>query len=241
MISISQLHKRFDKLHALQGIDLTIDAGKAVALVGPNGSGKTTLLKTLLGLVVPDSGSILLDGVAINSTWQYRERIGYMPQIGHYPENMRIGQVFEMLADLRKPQVATDDDLIVAYKLRALFHKPMRSLSGGTRQKVGACLALLFNPDVLVLDEPTAGLDPLSAEMLKEKIHAEHQRGKLILITSHILSDLEELTNEMVYLWEGKVVFHRSIDALKADTHTETLNKAMAHIIARQTQAAYVH
>jgi Cu-processing system ATP-binding protein len=234
MISLESLHKRFGPLTVLDDVSLRIAAGSAVALVGPNGAGKTTLIKALLGLVIPDSGTLRVNGQAINGTWAYREQIGYMPQIGHYPENMRMGQVFEMLTDLRGAASVTDDDLIRAWNLRELFHKPMRSLSGGTRQKVGACLAFLFDPQILILDEPTAGLDPLAAEILKDKIHADRQRGKTFLITSHIISDLEELTTEMVYLWEGRVRFHHSIADLKARTGADTLNRALAAVIAQQ-------
>lgn len=234
MISLESLHKRFGPLRVLNDVSLHIAAGSAVALVGPNGSGKTTLIKSLLGLVIPDSGSIKINDQIINNSWTYRDKIGYMPQIGHYPENMRMGQVFDMLTDLRGASAATDDDLIRAWNLRELFHKPMRSLSGGTRQKVGACLAFLFDPQLLILDEPTAGLDPLSSEMLKEKIHVEHQKGKTILITSHIISDLEELTTEMVYLWEGQLRFHHTIAELKTRTGADTLNRALAAVIAQQ-------
>ena len=112
----------------------------------------------------------------------------------------------------------------------------MRTLSGGTRQKVSACLAFLFNPEVWVLDEPTAGLDPLASEILKEKVLAEKAKGKLILVTSHILSDLEELTTDVLYLMEGKVQFYQSIEQLKSQTGEEKLNRALARVM-RENQS----
>lgn len=107
----------------------------------------------------------------------------------------------------------------------------MRTLSGGTRQKVSACLAFLFDPDVLILDEPTAGLDPISSEILKEKVLAEKAKGKLILVTSHILSDLEELTTDVIYIIEGKVQFYQTIDDLKSRTGEQRLNRALAKVM----------
>src|SRR5207237_9494798 len=112
-----------------------------------------------------------------------------------------------------------------------IVDKSMRSLSGGTRQKVSAALAFLFDPQILILDEPTAGLDPLSSEILKTKIAAEKSKGKLILITSHILSDLEDLTTDVMYLQEGKLIFFKSIGALRAETGEEKLGKAIAWVM----------
>ena len=164
--------------------------------------------------------------------WTYRAHIGYMPQTGRFPDNMRIAQVFEMMKDIRKGSTSRlDEDLISAFGLNKMLDKRMRTLSGGTRQKVGASLAFLFNPDVLILDEPTAGLDPVSSEILKEKIISEKQKGKLILITSHILSDLEDITTEIIYLEEGKLIFHKSLQQLKEDTGEEKLTRAIARVM----------
>jgi Cu-processing system ATP-binding protein len=109
----------------------------------------------------------------------------------------------------------------------------MKALSGGTRQKVSAALAFLFDPEILILDEPTAGLDPLASEILKEKIISEKERGKLILITSHILSDLEEFTTDILYLQDGKVVFFKTLQALQTDTGEEKLGKAIANLMKK--------
>jgi Cu-processing system ATP-binding protein len=109
----------------------------------------------------------------------------------------------------------------------------MRTLSGGTRQKVSASLAFLFKPDVLILDEPTAGLDPLASEILKEKIICEKQKGKLILITSHILSELDGLVTQVIYMQESKLIFHKSIENLRKDTGEEKLSKAIASVMLK--------
>jgi Cu-processing system ATP-binding protein len=116
-----------------------------------------------------------------------------------------------------------------------MFDKPMRTLSGGTTQKVSAALAFLFNPKVLILDEPTAGLDPLASEILKAKILKAKAEGKLIIVTSHIMSEVEEIADKIMYLFEGKVNFYKSIVELKAETGEEKLGKAIAQIMKRGT------
>jgi Cu-processing system ATP-binding protein len=228
MIKIKNIRKRYRKLLALNDINAEFSKGQVISLIGPNGSGKTTLLKTILGLVTPDEGTIYFYDLPIAGQVDYRKDIGYMPQIGRYPDNMKIGQLFTMLKNIREIEKTVDEELYYKFKLDAILDKSMRSLSGGTRQKVSAALAFLFDADILILDEPTAGLDPLSSEILKEKIIAEKEKGKLILITSHILSDLEELTTDVLYLQDGKLMFYKTMQQLKEDTGEEKLSKAIA-------------
>ncbi len=232
MIRIESLKKKFKKLQALDDISAFFNKGQVVSLIGPNGSGKTTLIKSILGMVKPDSGNIYVDGKLIKDDPSYRGRIGYMPQIGRYPDNMKVGHLFRMMKDIRKvPEEELDTDLLVKFNLVSIFEKPMRTLSGGTRQKVSAALAFYFNPVVLVLDEPTAGLDPVSSEILKEKIMQEKKKNKLILITSHILSDLDELTTDVMYLQDGRLIFMKDIGSLREETGEEKLGKAIARVM----------
>ncbi len=231
MIIANNVTKTFGKLKALDNVSVNCLRGQTIALIGPNGSGKTTLIKSILGMVVPDSGFITFDQDNILHTWMYRERIGYMPQIGRYPENMSIAQVFAMMRDIRKNVTSTDEELIEAFGLEEMMQKKMRTLSGGTRQKVSASLAFLFNPDVLILDEPTAGLDPVASEILKQKIIKEKQKGKLILITSHVLSELDDVVSEIIYLQDGKLQFHKTLQQLQRDTGEVKLAKAIAQIM----------
>ena len=234
MIIASNVSKRFGKLYALDNVSVTCTKGECIALIGPNGSGKTTLIKSILGMVVCNSGFITFNGKNILHNWQYRSSIGYMPQIGRYPDNMTIGQLFEMMKDIRHyKNAALDEELIQQFKLNELLDKRMRTLSGGTRQKVSAALAFLFDPDVLILDEPTAGLDPMSSEILKEKIIKEKEKGKLILITSHVLSELDDLVTQVIYMQDGKLCFHKSIEDLRTDTGQEKLSKAIASVMVK--------
>ncbi len=231
MIEIKELQKKFGKFEVLKNINLSCKKGECIALIGPNGCGKTTLIKSVLGMVLPDSGTIHFNGNSVLGEYLYREKIGYMPQIGRYPDNMTIGQIIEMIKKIRNSSDDLDEDLLHAFELEKMFDKQMRTLSGGTTQKVSAVLAFLFNPDALILDEPTAGLDPLAAEVLKEKIIKEKEKGKLILITSHLLSELDDLITEIIFMQEGKVHFHQKVEELKETTGEEKISKAIAKIL----------
>jgi Cu-processing system ATP-binding protein len=236
MIVAENVTKFFGKFKALDNVSLTCNNGQTISLIGPNGSGKTTFIKSLLGLVIPTSGKITFNDIDIRHDADFRKHIGYMPQIGRYPANMRIAQILDMMCDLRKSDLSmTDNELIEQFELNKIRNKRMRTLSGGTRQKVSAALAFLFKPEVLILDEPTAGLDPLATEILKEKIRTEKNKGRLILITSHILSDLDDLVSEVIYINDGELLFHKSITQLREDTGEEKLSRAIASVMKSQT------
>lgn len=231
IIAIEGLRKSFGKLEVLKNVSCGFTRGGVVSILGPNASGKTTLIKSILGMVIPDGGDILFKGKSILNTFEYKRHIGYMPQIGHYPDNMKIGQLFKMVMDIRQ-QDAMDTDLLKAYQLENMYQKTMRTLSGGTLQKVSAALAFMFNPDVLILDEPSAGLDPLAAEALKEKILEEKSKGKLILVTSHILSEADEISDHILYLFEGRIQFYKTLTDLKQETGEQKLSRALTQILS---------
>ncbi len=233
MIIANNVSKQFGKVKALDNVSVACNRGECIALIGPNGSGKTTLIKSILGMVVPDSGFISFKGKNILHDWAYREDIGYMPQTGRYPENMTIGQVLKMMKDIRSSKKILDEELVDQFNLGSLLHKRMRTLSGGTTQKVSAALAFLFDPAVLILDEPTAGLDPVASEMLKDKIVKEKENGKLVLVTSHVLSDLDDLVTQVIYMQDGQLLFLKTIEELRAATGEAKLAKAIASVMLK--------
>ena len=237
MVEARGLHKRFGRLEVLRGIDLTIASKHVTAIVGPNAAGKTTLIKTILGLVRPDSGTILVDGAQIGADEDYRSRIGYMPQIARFPENLSAAELFEMLKDLRGERVRLDENLIHAFGLAADLKKPLRTLSGGTRQKVNAVMAFLFSPDILILDEPTAGLDPVASGVLKRKIAADRESGKTFILTSHIMSELEELADNVIFLNDGRIEFSGPVHEIKRLTKQTNLERAIAVMMAKGAAA----
>ncbi|HEY4617914.1 MAG TPA: ABC transporter ATP-binding protein [Flavobacterium sp.] len=235
MIEIKNIYKKFGKLEVLSNVNLSFDKGECIALIGPNGCGKTTLIKSVLGMVIPTKGDVLFDQKSILNEFEYRKNIGYMPQIGRYPDYMTVGQIIEMMKKIRNSHENLDEDLFKAFELEKMFDKEMRTLSGGTTQKVSATLAFLFNPDVLILDEPTAGLDPLASEILKEKIIKEKEKGKLILITSHLLSELDEMVTQIIFMQDGKVHFHKTIADLLDSTNEKKISKAIAKILKNKS------
>ena len=237
MIKIKNLTKKFNKFTALQNIDLECKKGHSIAFIGPNGCGKTTLIKCILGLNVVESGDILVNGNSVKNDFLYREKIGYMPQIGKYPENMTIGQTIKMIQNNRKNIENLDTELLEAFELPKLYDKKMSTLSGGTTQKVSAVLAFMFHPEIIILDEPTAGLDPLASEILKNKIIKERKNGKLIIITSHLLSELDDMVNEIVFINEGKILVHQSVEDLKTETQQTKISDAITNILKNMRNA----
>lgn len=233
MIGVRGLSKRFGRLQVLNGVDLDVARGEVTAIVGPNASGKTTLNKIVLGLVRRDSGEVHFDGKPVNGDADYRSRIGYMPQIARFPENLCGNDVVRMLTDLRGPRHTRDEELIELLALGPVLQTPLRVLSGGTRQRINAALAFLFKPDLLILDEPTAGLDPISSSFFKDKVLRERQGGRTVIVTSHVLSELEEMADRVAFLLDGAIRFHGTAQELKASTGQYTLERAIAHLMRK--------
>jgi Cu-processing system ATP-binding protein len=155
-----------------------------------------------------------------------------MPQLAHFPENLTGAEVLNMLADLRGVTLADCDmELGELFDIGAQLAKPVRTLSGGTRQKVNAMCAFMFRPDVLILDEPTAGLDPVASGILKDKIMREREAGRTFILTSHIVSELEELSDDIAFLIDGSVRFSGAMADLKHRTGESRLERAVARLM----------
>ena len=233
VVSASGLTKRYGRLPVLRGVDLAIRAGRVTAILGPNGAGKSTIIKVLLGLTRADSGSLAVHGEAVGGDPAYRARLGYMPQHARFPENLTGREVIRLLRDLRGDAVPEDDELFESFALAADLDRPVRTLSGGTRQKLNAAVAFMFRPALLVLDEPTAGLDPIASGVLKDKIRRTRHAGTSIVLTSHVLSELEELVDDVVFLLDGRVEFEGSLRRLAELTGEPRLERAIASLMRR--------
>ncbi|WP_025666811.1 ABC transporter ATP-binding protein [Aquimarina megaterium] len=230
MIKIDNLHKNFGKNQVLKGVDLGITEGGIFAILGPNGSGKTTLIKSILGMVIPNKGDIFIDDTPIKKNWKYRQQIDYLPQIANFPANLTVKELIRMIKDLRnKP--GDDAALIASFQLTPFLNKKLSNLSGGTKQKVNLVLTLMFDSPLIILDEPTTGLDPIALLELKKIIQKEKTKGKTILITSHIMSFVEEVADEIVFLLEGKVYFKGNISTLKQKTKETDFEHAIANLL----------
>lgn len=233
MIEVKKLHKKFGKLTVLDGLDLTINKGGIFAVLGPNGSGKTTLIKCLLGMVIPQSGDIIFDEESVIGKSDYRNKINYMPQIANFPANLSVIELIEMVKNLR-PKVADEKDLISLFGLEPHLEKKLGNLSGGTKQKVNIVLAFMFDSNLIILDEPTTGLDPIALIHLKELIHKAKGEGKTILITTHIMSLVDDIADEIVFLLDGKIYFKGSVPKLKEQTGESQLEHAIANLLRLQ-------
>ncbi|HMQ50144.1 MAG TPA: ABC transporter ATP-binding protein [Saprospiraceae bacterium] len=231
MITIRNLHKAFGNVPVLQGIDLEFSKkGTITAILGPNGSGKTTLIKSLLGMVIPGKGLIEINGIDVRGQWEYRAQIDYLPQIARFPDNLTVSELIAMIKDLRN-QNADDARFIQLFGLEPYLDKRLGNLSGGTQQKVNLTLAFMYDSPILILDEPSNGLDPVAMLHFRELISEEKQKGKIILITTHIMSLVEEMADEVVFLLDGKVYFHGTVSALKEQQQESSVERAIAAIL----------
>lgn len=236
MILIKCLHKKFGKNQVLCDLDLNIEKGGIFAVLGPNGSGKTTLIKSILGMVIPDKGTISVGELSIKKKWEYRRDIDYLPQIANFPGNLKVKELIRMIKDLRE-MPSESEELIALFQLGPFLDKKFSTLSGGTKQKVNIVLAFMFDCPLLILDEPTTGLDPASLINLKKLIKKERDNGKTILITSHIMQFVAEVADTVVYLLEGKIYFKGSIEELKIKTQQSDLEHAIAAIATTSANA----
>lgn len=231
MIEFKNISKKYGQLQVLDKVDLTFESGTCVIFIGPNGCGKTTLIKCMLHMVMPDTGRMFIDGKEVSIHPDSRENVGFMPQIGRFPEQMTVKEVIEAVQVLRNYQGAMDMELYDEYRIDEFKEKKMNTLSGGTVQKVSAVIAFMFNPEIVVMDEPFAGLDIIAADILKRKIVREKQKGHTIFLTSHILSDIDDIITHVVFMDTGKIIFHKSIDELLKETGKENVNDAVMQII----------
>ncbi len=233
MINITNLHKNFGVNQVLNGIDLSIKKGETVAILGPNGSGKTTLIKSILGMVRPNSGEIYIAEKNVKNKWDYRRHIDYLPQIANFPGNLKVKELIGMIKDIRGNDNTREDRFIEIFGLKPFLQKKLSHLSGGTKQKVNLVLTFMFDSDMIILDEPTSGLDPVSLISLKKLIASEKEKGKTILITSHIMSFVEEVCDKLVFILDGKIYFNDTIQKLKETANEENFEKAIAHLLTR--------
>lgn len=233
MIEFKDVHKKYGKLEVLKRVSFTIKDGGIIAILGPNGSGKTTSMKSFLGMVVPTKGDILFNGKSIKNQWAYREQISYLPQIANFPNNLKVKELIAMIKNIKKLP-CKDQELIELFGLQKHLNKSLGNLSGGTKQKVNLVLTFMVDVPYLVLDEPTSGLDPIAILALKKLILREKEKGKTILITSHILSFIEELSDEILFILEGNIYFRGTPQELLTTTDKENFQEAIAELLKNE-------
>ncbi|MCM2278140.1 MAG: ABC transporter ATP-binding protein [Oligoflexia bacterium] len=235
MIEIQGLRKSYAGREILKGIDLRIPRGRITGVVGPNACGKTTLMKCILGLVLPSAGTIRVDGRLIDPAGGFRRLIGYLPQTPSFPANLALQELIALLERLREREAPRKRELLERFRLQPFLKQPFGQLSGGTRQKVAAFASLLFDPPLLICDEPTAGLDPVSRVQFKDLLRSLNAEGKTIVLVSHFMNEVDQLASELVFLAEGRALYSGSLAELRARLGENDLERAIAELFAGES------
>ncbi|MFW6280094.1 MAG: ABC transporter ATP-binding protein, partial [Planctomycetota bacterium] len=209
-IELTKIYKDFwgrGRVRALDGLNIEVNSGEVFGLLGPNGSGKTTTVRLLLGLLFPTRGAVRIFGKSPRQI-DTKKRIGYMPEESHLYDYLNAEETLDFFGRLfgltREERRNRADSLIDMVGLEAARRRPIGEFSKGMARRIGLAQALINDPDVLVLDEPTTGLDPLGARQMKDLIQMMRDRGKTIFLCSHLLSDVEQICDRVCILYGGR-------------------------------------
>ncbi len=235
MISVRAISKAYRTLPVLRSLSCEFRRGVITGLAGPNACGKTTLIKAMLGLVRPDAGEIFIGGAPVSAV-SCRERIGYMPQQAEFPRNLTARELCAMISALRGRPLTRFDELVERFHLAPFLEKPLGQLSTGTRQKISAVVALGVQPEVLILDEPTAGFDPLACVTFKALLLDAVAQGATVVLVSHIIPELEQLIGDLVFLLDGRVLFAGEVSALAAETGVPGLEAGLVKLLSARPE-----
>ncbi|MGZ8350558.1 MAG: LPS export ABC transporter ATP-binding protein, partial [Allosphingosinicella sp.] len=229
-LSVISIAKSYDKKAVLTDVSLGVDRGEVLGLLGPNGAGKTTCFYSIMGLVKPDSGRILLDGEDITGLPMYRRAIlglGYLPQETSIFRGLTVSQnimaVLEVAAPDRKARAERLEQLLAEFHIDGLRDAPAMALSGGERRRCEIARALAANPSIMLLDEPFAGIDPLSIGDIRELVKDLKRRGIGVLITDHNVRETLDIVDRACIIYDGQVLFAGSPEALVADPNVRRL------------------
>ncbi|MFW6141635.1 MAG: ATP-binding cassette domain-containing protein [Candidatus Saliniplasma sp.] len=213
-VEIRGLQKRFDGSAAVSGLDLKIERGDIYGFLGPNGAGKTTTIRMMIGLMKADKGTVKIDGIDVQEKVEIRENIGYLPERVSFYGNLSVLENLRFLCEMKGCSKVSIEELLRDFKLYGQRHKKYSELSKGMAQRVGIAQTLIGDPDLLILDEPTAGLDPNIRRWVKEKILLLKERGKTIFLSSHVLSEVQELCNRVGILSNGQMLAEDDVGTL---------------------------
>ena len=214
VIVIDNLYKSYGKVQAVKGISMRVEQGEIFGFLGPNGAGKTTTIRCMLDVIRPTSGTLRVLGLdAQRDKMELHQRIGYIPGDVRLPGQMTGKQVIDYFSRLQGREPVLLDDLVARFDVE--LKRPLKSYSKGMRQKIGIVLGFMCDPDVLILDEPSSGLDPLLQRTFNEFLLEEQARGKTIFMSSHIMSDVEKVCQRVAVIRQGEIVTIEEVEKLR--------------------------
>lgn len=217
-IEMHEVSRSFGDIQAIRGISLTVEKGEILGMIGHNGAGKSTLFKLMLGLLPASSGQILINGTHVGARdfRQARRRIGYLPESFVTYDNLTGLEVLHLFADLKRVPRSTCADVLALVGLRDAAARRVRGYSKGMRQRLGFAQVLLGDPDLIFLDEPTNGLDPEGIHDFYLVLRAMQARGATIVITSHILAEIQQRVDRLLVLHSGRMAALGTLSELRA-------------------------
>ena len=207
-----KLTKQFGTVTALNNVDLTLETGRIVGLLGPNGSGKTTLLKLANGLLKPTSGEFLINGIKPGPVT--KSFVSYLPDANYLPDWMKVETLVSFFGDFY-PDFRRERAMEMLNSLNISPAAPLKTLSKGTKEKVQLILAMSREAKVYLLDEPIGGVDPAARDYILETILRNYSEDALVLISTHLIADVERLLDEVVFINSGKIMIHRTVDDIR--------------------------
>ncbi len=214
VIVIDNFHKSYGKVQAVKGISMRVEQGEIFGFLGPNGAGKTTTIRCMLDVIRPTSGTLRVLGLdAQRDKMELHKHIGYLPGDVRLPGQMTGKQVINYFSRLQGLEPVLLNDLVARFDVET--KRPIKGYSKGMRQKIGIVLAFMCDPEVLILDEPTAGLDPLLQKVFNEFLLEEQARGKTVFMSSHIMSDVEKVCHRVGVIRQGELVTVEEVEALR--------------------------
>lgn len=226
MIKCEGLTKKYGSLQALDHVNLELQKGRIVGLLGPNGSGKTTLIKLANGLLVPTEGRILLDGKEPGV--ETKSFVSYLPDANYLPNWMNVEQLVSLFADFY-----SDFDKMRAMDMLAQLNiepkKKLKTLSKGNKEKVQLILAMSRKAKIYFLDEPIGGVDPAAREYILNTIISNYSEDALVIISTHLIGDIERILDEVVFINQGHLVFHRQVDEIR-DTEGKSVDQLFREV-----------
>ena len=214
IVRCSNLYKKYGNITALNNIDLTLESGKIIGLLGPNGSGKTTLIKILNGLLTPTSGEIRINGYAVGA--ETKKMVAYLPDNSYLNSWMTVKQIVSYFADFYedfRPELAYE----MLQRLDISPDRRLKTLSKGNKEKVCLILVMSRNAWLYVLDEPIAGVDPAARDYVISTIINNYNPEATVLISTHLISDIEQVLDEVIFLKNGNIVLHSTAEEIRAE------------------------